>query len=181
MNRLLLAAGLCLAFSMSCFAQGAADAPATRQDIEKYLEVAHAHDMMKQMMDAMLKPMHDMVHQQYEKEKDKLPPDFEAHMNKMMDEMMKQMPIDEMMDSMIPVYQKHLTKGDVDALTAFYSTPTGQKVLREMPAIMADAMQSMMPAMRKYIDGMQDRLQQEVAQMQKEGSAKAKPSSTIKN
>src|SRR5439155_13694987 len=49
------------------------------------------------------------------------------------------MPFDEMMDAMVPTYQKHFTRGELDALTAFYSSPTGQKILREMPAIMSEA------------------------------------------
>ena len=107
----------------------------------------HSHDMMKQMMAAMSKPMHQMVHEQYLKDKDKLPADFEVQMNKMMDDMMAGMPMDEMMQAMVPVYQKHFTKRDVDDLIAFYSSPVGQKMLKEMPGIMAEAMQSMMPIM----------------------------------
>jgi len=45
-----------------------------------------------------------------------------------------------MLDDMIPVYQRHLTKQDVDSMLAFYNTPTGQKLLREQPAMMAEGM-----------------------------------------
>ena len=48
-----------------------------------------------------------------------------------------------MLDDMIPVYQKHLTKSDVDEMIKFYSTPTGQKFLREMPAMTAEGMEAM--------------------------------------
>ena len=40
---------------------------------------------------------------------------------------------------MVPVYQKHLSKSDVEEMIKFYSTPTGQKILREMPAMTAEA------------------------------------------
>ncbi len=43
---------------------------------------------------------------------------------------------------MVPVYEKHLTKGEVDALVAFYSDPKGQKILNEMPAMTSEAMQA---------------------------------------
>jgi hypothetical protein len=66
--------------------------------------------------------------------------------------------MDEIMDAMVPVYQKHLTKGDIDNLVAFYSTPTGAKLLREMPTIMAEAMQDMMPIMTKYTDNVKQTL-----------------------
>src|ERR1700739_2092538 len=117
----ILATILFLSTGLTCAAQqNAADAPATKEEIQKYLQVMHSREMMTKMVDAMSKPMHQMMHEQYLKDKDKLPADFEARMNKMMDDMMKSFPWNEMLDAMVPVYQKHLTKGDVDALVVFY-------------------------------------------------------------
>lgn len=173
MKRTLLILALCLAFAgVGAAQQSAADAPATKEDVEKYLKVMHSREMMAQMVDAMSKPMHQMIHERFEKDKDKLPGDFEAKMNKMMDDTMKAFPWDEMLESMVPVYQKHLTKGDIDAIVAFYAAPTGQKLLREMPAMMGEAMQVMMPILRKQMDAMTDRMQEEVAQMLKDPKAK---------
>ena len=164
-RRFLSVVSICFVFIYPSFAQSPADAPASKQDVENYLRAVHSHEMMKQMVEAMAKPMHQMAHEQCAKEKDNLPADCEARMNQRMDDMMKQMPFDEMMDAMIPTYEKHFTKGDMDALTAFYSAPTGQKILREMPAIMSEAMEAMMPIMRKNIDSMTAGLQDQVAQM----------------
>lgn len=181
MKRILLAAIFCLATSLAGIAQQAAsDAPATKEDVQKYLEVMNSRKMLLQMVDAMSKPMHQMIHEQYLKDKDKLPADFEARMNKILDDSMKAFPWDEMLQSMVPVYQKHFTKGDVDALIAFYGTPTGQKVLRELPAITAEAMQSMMPLLRKQIEAMNERVQLEVAQMMKDSSSPAGDKSQAK-
>jgi hypothetical protein len=165
MKRFLIASLLFLAFSGNVLAQQtAADDPATKEDVERYLQAIHSHDMMKQTMEAMTKPMHQMVHDQFVKDKDKLPADFEERMTKVIDDMLKDMPFDEMMQAMVPVYQKHFTKGDINAVIAFYSSPTGQKMLREMPAIMGESMQTIMPLMRKYTDTMTARIQQEVAE-----------------
>ncbi len=173
MKRFILAAVLGMAFAAGAEAQQSpADAPATKEDIQRYLEAVHSREMMAQMVEAMSKPMHQMIHEQFLKDKDKLPSDFEARINKLMDDTMKAFPWDEMLESMVPVYQKHFTKGDIDSLVAFYSAPTGQKILREMPAIMGEAMQSMMPLLQKQMDAMQQRVQQEVAQMVKDSEAK---------
>jgi hypothetical protein len=173
MKRILLALTACLVFALSGVAQQSpADAPATKEDVQKYLEVMHSREMMTKMMDAMSKPMHQMMHEQYLKDKDKLPADFEARMNKIMDDYMKNLPIEEMLQAMIPAYQKHLTKGDIDGLVAFYSSATGQKLIQELPAITAEAMQSMVPLMRKQIDVMSERMQEQVAQMKKESVVK---------
>jgi len=162
---------LCAA-SIGFAQQDPADSPATKEDVQKYLEIMHSREMMTKMVDAMAKPMHQMMHDQYEKDKDKLPADFEARMNKVMDDYLKSFPWDEILQSMVPVYQKHFTKGDVDHLVAFYSTPTGQKLIREMPAITAEAMQVMMPILRDRIDVMTRDVQQQVAEMIKQSEAK---------
>jgi hypothetical protein len=173
MKRFLMVMALCLAFvKVGAAQQSPADAPATREDVQRYLDVMHSRAMMSQMIEAMTKPMHQMIHEQYLKDKDKLPPDFEDHVNKMMDDTMKGFPWDEILEAMVPVYQKHMTKGDIDATVAFYSSPTGQKMLRELPAIMAEAMQAMMPLMQKQMEAMQQRVQQEVAQMIKDSESK---------
>jgi hypothetical protein len=173
MKRIFLALIACLAFAMSGVAQQSpADAPATKEDVQKYLDVMHSGKMISQMLDAMSKPMHQMMHEQYLKDKDKLPADFELRMNKVMDDYIKGLPIEEMLQAMIPAYQKHFTKRDIDGLVAFYSSPTGRKVIQELPAITAEAMQAMMPLMRKQIDAMSDRMQEQVAQMKKESGVK---------
>ena len=167
MKRLLIAVSLCLVFCLTGFAQQNDDSPATKEDIQRYLEVMHSHELMQQMADSMSKQMREMLHQQFLKDKDKLPPDFEDRMNKLMDDMFRDMPWDEMMQAMIPAYQKHLTRGDVNHMIAFYSTPTGQKLMREMPSLMADAMQLMMPIMQKYTEKVQQRVEAETARLMK--------------
>jgi hypothetical protein len=174
-KRIFICAVLCFLVSSVGFAQTGDDAPASKEDVQRYLDAIHSHEMMKQMMAAMAKPMHQTVHDEMVKDGDKLPPDFEARMNKIMDEMMNDMPFDDMINAMIPAYQKHFTKGDMDTLTAFYSGPTGQKVLHEMPAIMADAMESMQPIMRRSIDKMTGRIQEQMAQMIKQSGNQTAP------
>lgn len=95
---------------------------------------------------------------------------------------MRNFPIDELLDVMKPVYQKHFTKGDIDTLIAFYSTPTGQKVLKEMPAISSEALQASSGIVQKLVSKITQRVQDEVAQVQKEqdGSSK-KPNPSTQN
>jgi hypothetical protein len=145
--------------------QNPIDAPASKEDVQRLLDVMHSREMIGQIVDAMMKPMHQMIHEQYLKDQNKLPPDFEDRMNKLMDDEMKSFPWNQMFDAMIPVYQKHLAKHDIDMMVAFYSAPTGQKLLKEMPAIMADSMQAMMPVMRKRMDEMTGRMQEQIAEM----------------
>src|SRR6202171_1811086 len=173
MKRFVLATVVLLCASSIGFArQDAADSPATKEDVQRYLEVMQSREMMTKMIDAMMKPMHQMMHEQYEKDKDKLPADFEARMNKVLNNYMKNFPWDDVLQAMVPVYQKHFTKGDINHLVAFYSSATGQKVVRELPAISAEAMQSMMPILRQKMDVMTKDVQQQVAEMIQKSEAK---------
>lgn len=180
MKRFALAILLSAFFASVSFAQqNPSDAPASKQDIEKYLDTMHARDLMKSTLDAVTQQMHQMIHDELRKQPN-LPADFEARMDKMMDDMFKNFPTDDLLQAMIPAYQKHLTKGDVDALSAFYATPTGQKILKEMPAMTAEAMQASTGIIQKMMAQAQERVQNEIAQMQKEneGNSGKKPQST---
>ena len=47
----------------------------------------------------------------------------------------------ELLDMMVPIYQKHLTLTDVNELIAFYESPIGKKFAEKTPFIMQESMQ----------------------------------------
>jgi hypothetical protein len=117
-------------------------------------------------MEAMLKPMDQMFHDQFRKDGKKVPADFEPRFTKMMNDMLTNMPWEEMTQATVPVYQKHFTNGDINNLIAFYSSPTGQKFLHEMPEVTGEGMQAMMPIMLKYMSDAKARMQQQMKDME---------------
>jgi hypothetical protein len=152
MKRCLISLALILAAVCPTFGQQPGDASASREDILKLFEVMHTREQMKQVMDQVLKQMKAMSHEQIKRRDPKLTDEEVAKLDARSEQFLNSMPFDGMLDDMIPVYQKHLTKIDVDAMIGFYSTPTGQKILGEMPAITAEGMQAMQPRLRKMID-----------------------------
>jgi hypothetical protein len=172
----------CLLFASISFAQqNDANAPASKADVERFLDAMHTRDMTKSMMNAMTVQMHKMVHEQVLKQPN-LPADSEERLNKLTDSVYKEMPVDELIDVMIPVYQKHFTKGDMDALVAFYSSPTGEKMVKEMPAIMSESMQAASGILQEMMAKMTQRVNDEIAQMQKSDDGKSnKPSTSTPN
>jgi hypothetical protein len=109
MKRPALAFLACLLFASISFAQQTdANAPASKADIERYLDAMHTRQMMKDMMEAMTVQMHKMVHEQILKQPN-LPPDAEERLDKLVGNVYKDLPVDELLDVMIPVYQKHFT------------------------------------------------------------------------
>ena len=53
----------------------------------------HSRDMMKKMMATMSQSMHQMLHEQYLKDKNNLPADYESKMTARTDEMFENMPL----------------------------------------------------------------------------------------
>jgi hypothetical protein len=112
MKKIILPLILALFFVSGVVAQqNPADAPATKEDIQRYLEVTHSREMVKQIFDVMAKSIRDITHDRIAKERSALPPDAEERMNEKTDGMLKNVPIDEMLEVMISVYQKHWAKG----------------------------------------------------------------------
>jgi hypothetical protein len=173
MKRPVLVVLACLLFASISFAQQSdANAPASKADIERYLDAMHTRDMMKNMMLVMETEMRKIVHEQTQKQPN-LPANAEERLNKSTDEMVKNFPVDELLDAIIPVYQKHFTKGDVDALVAFYSSATGQKMLKEMPAMAAESMQAASGVLQKMMADATQRVNDQIAQMQKADDGKS--------
>src|ERR1700729_3247545 len=64
-------AALCLVFSATGLAQ--TPDPATADQVELLLRTMHSHDMIQRTMEAMLKPMDQMFHDQFRKDGKKVP------------------------------------------------------------------------------------------------------------
>ena len=153
-----------------------ANAPASRQDVLKLFKVMHIHDEMRLVMDSMTKQQSALVHETMKKRYPQIAEERLEQFDAMMEESMKDLPVDAIIDDLIPVYQKHLTRTDVGAMNVFYSSPTGQKLLREMPAMTEESMQLSYGRMQKQMDAMMDRIQK----IMKEEEPDRKPKSPTK-
>jgi hypothetical protein len=154
--------------------QDAADQPASAEDIQRYLNVMHTTDMIKSTVETMQKTMRQIVHDQLAKTTN-LPPDAEARLNKMVGDMYSDFPTDKFMQAIVPVYQKHFTKSEIEALIAFYSSPAGQKMIKEMPGLMADTMKASTGILQDMMAKATQRVQDEIAELQKENNKDSKP------
>ena len=178
MRRIALILGICCL--LSCFAVAQEDEPATREDIVNYMAVVHSPEMMKKIVAGMATPLRQFVHDTFEKDKDRLPPDFEARLNTALDDYLNTMPFDEMLQASIPIYQKHFTKSDINSLLAFYSSPTGQKLLNELPAITSEVMSAQIPIIRRQVEKIQKQMQEQIQAMLK-NSPQPEKKSAVRN
>jgi len=140
-------------------ATAASDGPATREDVVKLFELMHVQQQTQAAIESMLKEQRIMVREALRKRHPEISEEDLKGADKYMDDFWRDFPVAQMLDDMIPVYQKHLTKADVGAMSIFYASPTGQKLLREMPAIMTESMQAMMPHLQESMDQMMERVE----------------------
>jgi uncharacterized protein len=153
------------------------ETPASKEDIQKLFEVMQIHQQMRQVMDAMMKQQSVMVHETLKKRYPQTSAEKIAQADRLIAETMKDMPMDAMLDDMIPIYQRHFSKTDIDAMSTFYASPTGQKMMQEMPALTTESMQASYARMQKQMDTIMQRAEQIVKQDQEEHESKPTPSS----
>jgi uncharacterized protein len=137
--------------------QTAADAPATRDDILALFNLMHVRDQVEPAMQFIAKQQRAIIHDNLKRQTPRISPEDLARLDQFTSDLMKDLPVDGMLDDMVPVYQRHLTRSDVDAMSAFYSSPTGQKLLREMPAMTNESMQAAYPRIQALMDKVVER------------------------
>ena len=163
MKRILMLTVVFLMIALPALAQvadSASAAPATRDDILKLFDTMHIRDQMRLVMDSVAKQQREMIREGLKKRAPQMTEQDLARLDQFTSDMLKDFPVDGMLDDMIPVYQKHLNKADVDAMNAFYQSPTGQKMLREMPAMTAESMQASSPRIQAMMDKVMERAEQ---------------------
>lgn len=124
--------------------QATPDAPASREEVDRLLVAMHSKERMQLLMDEsrkqsksflteyLLKQVPAAIHKREQ---------VQAMVDEFLDKIYKDYPVDGILNETVPIYQKHLTESDVNTLINFYSTPVGQKVLHELPAILLEVSQ----------------------------------------
>jgi hypothetical protein len=140
---------------------------ASKEDVKKLFDVMASRDQMGQMMQQLFAQMRTLNREQIKKRRPDVTDGELARMDRESEDLIKNFPMDEMLNDMIPVYQRHFTKSEVDALTAFYSSPPGQKFLHEMPAVTAETMRAVYPRIEQVVDSALKRAEQKTDSPQK--------------
>jgi hypothetical protein len=125
---------------------------ASKEDVKKLFDVMASREQMAQMMKQVFTQMRSLNRDEIKKRHPDITEADLARMDRESEDLLKNFPLDEMLSDMIPIYQRHFTKTEIDALTAFYSSPAGQKYLHEMPAVTADTMRTVYPRIQAEIE-----------------------------
>jgi hypothetical protein len=144
-----------LAMTMCAGAQTAvpvAPEAVSKEDVKKLFDVMASREQMAQMMQQLFTQMRTMNREQLKKKHPEVSDAELARRDRESEDLIKNFPMDEMLNDMIPIYQRHFTKADIAALIAFYSSPAGQKFLHETPAVTAETMRAVYPRIEAAVD-----------------------------
>jgi len=133
---------------------------ASKEDVRKLFDVMASREQMAQMMHQVFAQMRTMNREQLKKSQPDITDAELARRDRESEDLIKNFPLDEMLNDMIPIYQRHFTKSEIEGMTAFYSSPTGQKFLHEMPAVTAETLRTTYPRIQAEIDAAMKRAEQ---------------------
>jgi hypothetical protein len=144
----LLAVSICAAQTTVSIAPDAA----SKEDVKKLFDVMASREQVGQMMQQLFAQMQSLSREQLKKRHPDITEADLARMDRQSQDFLKNFPIDEMLNDMVPVYQRHFTKSEIESLTTFYSSSTGQKFLHEMPAVTSETMRAVYPKIQAQVD-----------------------------
>jgi len=128
---------------------------ATKEDVEQLLEITGARNNVQLAWTGAAQQAMSMAAELYQRKNPNATPQqiraAEEFARNFGQRMTKAFPIDELDAAIVPVYQRHYTHSDIQALLDFYKSPLGQRLLKETPLILADSMQALRPLMEKYV------------------------------
>jgi hypothetical protein len=128
---------------------------ATKQDVEDMMQLTGVRERVPIILSAMASQFASNFAERYKQQHPNANP---AEVQKAttaatehLQQLLKAMPADEMIDAMIPVYQKYFTHSDFKAINEFYGTPAGQRLLKNSNAMTIEAMQAVQAVMSKHM------------------------------
>lgn len=116
---------LTLSFTSFCFSASPASDQASVDSVTELMDKTGAGEMAVQAMNQMLPVIKQMVPEASDE---------------FWTEFMKEVNPDDLVTMIIPIYQKHFSQEDIDAVNAFYDTKAGKKFISSQPLIMQESM-----------------------------------------
>ncbi|HKD13311.1 MAG TPA: DUF2059 domain-containing protein [Candidatus Angelobacter sp.] len=123
---------------------------ASKEQLMKLFDVLGVNKQIQSVVDSMAKTMQQMMPstpQMSEKQKEEM----SRLQGELFSKMMSPEFIHNYLELMVPIYQQHFTKSDVEQMITFYSSPVGQKFVNEQPLITQETFPKIMPLMQQHL------------------------------
>jgi hypothetical protein len=154
---------------------------ATPEQIQKLFELLKVRETTETLMHVALQQAKEngmeMIRESIPDQTPEEQKNFSDMMDRLTGKLNHNINLDEMFAAMIPVYQKHLTKTDIDSIVAFYASPTGQHFLQEQPKIVQESTEALAPIQKRLMQQLMSDMKDEVqkAVEEKKQTAPAQP------
>jgi uncharacterized protein len=117
-----------------CCAQDASDDAAKHQDTKRLMEAVGTTQLLQQMIDQTLEQQLRMLR----RSRPEVPPHF---WDDFMKEARQEASPQELMDLIVPIYDRHFTHDEILQMISFYETPLGKKISATLPEIQQESLQ----------------------------------------
>jgi hypothetical protein len=161
-----------------------ADQQATKEQLAKLFETMRLRAQLQSYMKMIPAMVQKQIQEQFTQKAGKidagsLKPDQRAALDKLMTKYTEKaatiIGIDELLDDMSEIYQRHVSRSDVDAMIVFYGSPAGQHLLDAQPAIMQEYMPVVMKRMRERSTALNDEMIADLAEFVKSQKLSTEP------
>jgi hypothetical protein len=106
---------------------------ARREDVVRFLQLIGSDKLIRQALDQMLTQQLASMQQL----RPDIPPKFWTEFQELVQ---KEVNPNELVELIVPIYQRHFTEDEMRQLVSFYETPLGRKVATELPQVQKEAM-----------------------------------------
>jgi hypothetical protein len=69
---------------------------------------------------------------------------------------------DDLLEKMVPLYDKHFTEAEIDELLKFYKSPVGRKTTETMPALMQESMELAIKEAQTSVPTIQEKVKEKL-------------------
>lgn len=138
---------------------------ASREEIMKLLDMLQVPESLAMTLDAMKEQMKVGALQMFSEKVAHPTPDQVKRVDAIVDEEFKKIGMEDLIQDVVPIYQKHLTRSDVEAVIRFYSSPVGQKIRREQPAMARESLQATSAGQRGKMELLLAKLDMRIEQL----------------
>ncbi len=141
----------------------------TAAQVMKYMEAMQTRSRLQSSVTTQREELGIRVHNMFRKALPDATPAEKAKFEKIvadtLGDVFANYPVEDVLRDMIPIYQNHFTESDLNQVVAFYSSPVGQKVLKEMPAISAEVVRVSEARLQPQIDEAMKNVSEQLKEM----------------
>lgn len=152
----------------------AADGKPSEDSVRRLMEVTEARKLVDQMYQQFDNHLASAMKQSLQGRE--IPAETQAFMQKTREKLVRIFQEEASWEKLEPIYLKiyadHFTQEEVDGMLAFYKTPTGQAMIKKMPAVTHSSMREVQVRMQPIMAKMSALLQEETAAFSKEEQKK---------